>query len=164
MPSPQKRTQEDIFATLGTSGFAGIAAVAAGAALTVTITPGAWAVLLDGTVVDDQLVTTTLPNNTVNGTYTLWLDYTWGDADVAPVWSLATVAPSANALALGTVTVAANVISAVVMNPPGLGNYPLAGAFATAAPAAGAGAALPATPAGYVTLMINGVARKVAVY
>jgi hypothetical protein len=35
---------------------------------------------------------------------------------------------------------------------------------ATTAPAAGGGAALPATPAGYVTVYINGTARKVAYY
>ena len=34
----------------------------------------------------------------------------------------------------------------------------------TTAPAAGGAAALPATPAGYVTITIGGVARKVAFY
>jgi hypothetical protein len=34
----------------------------------------------------------------------------------------------------------------------------------TAAPAAGGAGALPATPAGYVTILVAGVARKVAFY
>jgi hypothetical protein len=34
----------------------------------------------------------------------------------------------------------------------------------TVAPAAGSAGALPATPAGYVTIQVNGVARKVAYY
>lgn len=34
----------------------------------------------------------------------------------------------------------------------------------TTAPSAGAGAALPATPAGYLTVSINGVTRQIAYY
>jgi hypothetical protein len=40
----------------------------------------------------------------------------------------------------------------------------MAGPTTTTAPAAGAGGALPATPAGYFTVKINGTARKVAYY
>jgi hypothetical protein len=50
------------------------------------------------------------------------------------------------------------------------GSYPnpqvqgITGATATTAPAAGGAAALPATPLGYLTVNVNGVARKVAYY
>ncbi len=170
MESVQSVTPEAVNEALGISGYAGITAAADGttaSTLDVTVAATAWALLADGTLLgapDEHLASTTIPGNTVAGTYTLWLDDTWGNNDDIPAWSVAAVAPSTRALAVATVTVAAGVISAVVMNPQGVANYPLAGAFATTAPAAGAGAALPATPAGYVTLLINGVARKVAVY
>lgn len=55
-----------------------------------------------------------LAGNTVNGTYKLWLDLA-GDG-ITPVFSVAAAGtpPSARAVAVGTVTVAANVISAYV--------------------------------------------------
>lgn len=170
MPSPQNRTPEALFAMLGASGFAGITAAADGttaSTLDITVSGTAWALLTDGTMLNatsGQLVTTSLTGNTTNGAYTLYLDYAWGNEDVKPVWSVAATAPSANALAVASVTVAGGVVSAVVLNPSGVANYPLAGVFQTTAPAAGGGAALPATPVGYGTVLFNGVARRVALY
>jgi DNA-binding CsgD family transcriptional regulator len=51
-----------------------------------------------------------------------------------------------------------------VNQTPSQAETALTGASQTAAPAAGGGSALPATPAGYVTVRINGTDRKLPYY
>lgn len=63
-----------------------------------------------------------------------------------------------NAVGAGGVTVTGNIstpYATIGFNPT---------QTTTSAPSAGGAGALPATPAGYVTLLINGVSRKVAYY
>ena len=163
MPSNQSRTIESILSQLGVQGFAGIGATGSGTTVTITVTPPAWAVLADGTTLTDKLASTTATASSTNGSYTLWLDYTFSAGDYQPVWSVAASAPSSNAIAIAAVTVSSNAISAVTVNPTGP-TFPLSGAFQTTAPSAGGGSALPATPAGYVTVSVNGTNRKIAVY
>lgn len=76
--------------------------------------------------------------------------------------------PSFNTKIGSTVTVSGNGRKLVQITSP-VGNtwkqaLALGATVATAAPAAGAGSALPATPAGYITLNVNGTDRQVAYY
>lgn len=47
---------------------------------------------------------------------------------------------------------------------PAVASSPLSGVTSTVAPAAGGAGALPATPLGYLSVLVNGVARKVPYY
>lgn len=77
-------------------------------------------------------------------------------------------APSFNTKAGSTVKSSANGRILVQVNSPVGSNWKQAIALgattATAAPTAGAGSALPATPAGYLTVNINGTDRQLAYY
>jgi hypothetical protein len=84
--------------------------------------------------------------------------------DWSPVWfrkfiqNLLTGADVRNAIGTGGITISGNISSpyaTIGFNPT---------TTTTTAPAAGGAGALPATPAGYVTITIGGVAHKVAYY
>jgi hypothetical protein len=63
-----------------------------------------------------------------------------------------------------TVAVAASNVLVVDKDASGNGRVAVAVASTTSAPAAGGAGALPATPAGYMTITVNGVARQIPYY
>jgi hypothetical protein len=125
----QEKTVAGLLADLGVTGYGGIAATIDGSVntkLNITVTQPAYVVYADGTVIADELATTSITGLTTNGTYSLYADYTSGGAQgtaYSATWSVASTAPSAKAVAVATVVVGSNVLSSVTMLGSGLSGW-----------------------------------------
>ena len=119
MPNPtlQTKTAEDLCLLFGLKGYHGVTYAADGSVntqLDISVAAGAFAVFKDGTIMSSELASTTIPGNSTNGSYTLYLDYAPGAIGaIVPVWTVATSTTSTTAITVGTVTVASGAISAV---------------------------------------------------
>jgi hypothetical protein len=122
----QEKTVAGLLADLGVTGYGGIAATIDGSVntkLNITVTQPAYVVYTDGTVIADELATTSITGLSTDGTYGLYADYTSGGAQgtaYSATWSVASTAPSAKAVKVATVVVASNVLSTVTMVGSGL--------------------------------------------
>jgi hypothetical protein len=128
MTSFQSKSAGAMLAALGVKGHSGITCAAHGGLLTqldVTITPPAWAVLPDGTVLADELASTHLSGLSTNGSYTLWLDYQEVGGNYQPVWSVVASAPTATALDVAAITVSSGHITAATVQQSGWRSLPV---------------------------------------
>lgn len=130
--SYQNFESSDLIAMMSGGGYRGISAAADGttaSTLDITIAGSGvvYALLADGTFFPAAVLqamsaaSLKLAGNTVNGTYKLWLD-TSTDSLYTPVFSISAAGspPSTRAIAVGTITVASNVISAYVVVTAGI--------------------------------------------